>query len=118
MKKTRSGNVNAMTQGSFDLPGEARAAHPLAREAKRVMERVPDLIPRLTMECLRAITRGTKRLNSDFFRWTLFDRFGLHVKHDHTPWLMRAVYRHAPQKLRAALPRACADCSSYEGLMP
>ena len=84
----------------------AADAHDLVRHHKRIRER-------LLEEAYRELGNGTKKLNTDWIRFALRCRLNVEISHDHTAWLLRWLWRHGDERLRALLPLPARNCDTY-----
>jgi hypothetical protein len=82
-------------------------AHDLVKHHDHIRER-------LLEEAYRELERETKKLNTDFIRFALSCRLRVEISHDHTAWLLRSLWRHGDERLRAALPPHARNCDAFK----
>ncbi len=94
---------------------DERLPSPRAAEAHDLVRAQPSLVKALLNEARKAIRNGAKKINTDFIRYALSGLLGIAVSHDHTGWLLRALWLRGDAKLRAKLPPHAKHTDAFRG---
>ena len=94
---------------------DERLPSPCAAEAHELVRAHPSLVEALLDEAHKEINTGVYNLNTDFIRFALSGRLGIKISHDHTGWLLRALWLRGDAKLRAKLPPHAKHTDAFRG---
>ena len=94
--------------------GDARLPSAREHEARRLVARNPGIVEKLVCEAELEIASGVHKITADFIRYALNCRLQVDVSHNHSSWMLRALWKRGSAALLRALPRCAAHADGYE----